>query len=143
MVDFTRSPRELELEERTQRFIREVVIPYESDPRLAHGISEEIVREMRAKARAAGLLALQAPREWGGAGLDHRETATLLRAAELYAAEFGTADGRIPATFQIVTLTGWRPAANQQKALRPGSAAQRLADALGAPEHSAGEKAGR
>ena len=81
MVDFTRSPRELELEERTQRFIREVVIPYESDPRLAHGISDEIVREMRAKARAAGLLALQAPREWGGAGLDHRETATLLRAA--------------------------------------------------------------
>ena len=69
--------------------------------------------------------------------------ATLLRAAEIYAAEFGTADGRIPATFQIVTLTGWRPAANQQKALRPGSAAQRLADALGAPEHSAGEKAGR
>ena len=53
MVDFTRSPRELELEERTQRFIREVVIPYESDPRLAHGISDEIVREMRAKARAA------------------------------------------------------------------------------------------
>jgi acyl-CoA dehydrogenase len=81
VVDFTRSPRELELEERTQRFIREVVIPYESDPRLAHGISDEIVREMRAKARVAGLLALQAPREWGGAGLDHRETATLLRAA--------------------------------------------------------------
>jgi len=40
VVDFTRSPRELELEERTQRFIREVVIPYESDPRLAHGISD-------------------------------------------------------------------------------------------------------
>jgi SAM-dependent methyltransferase len=68
--------------------------------------------------------------------------ATLLRAAEIYVREFGTPDGRVPATFQIVTLTGWRPAASQQKPLRPGSAAARLATALGATEHSAGEKAG-
>jgi acyl-CoA dehydrogenase len=81
MVDFTRSPRELELEARTKQFIREVVIPFESDPRLAHGVPDELVREMRVKAREAGLLAPQAPVEWGGYGLDHRETATVLRAA--------------------------------------------------------------
>ena len=81
MVDFTRSPRELELEARTKQFIREVVIPYESDPRLAHGVPDELVREMRVHARDAGLLAPQAPVEWGGHGLDHRETATVLRAA--------------------------------------------------------------
>ncbi len=81
MVDFTRSPRELELETRTKQFIREVVIPFESDPRLAHGVPDELVREMRVKAREAGLLAPQAPIEWGGYGLDHRETATVLRAA--------------------------------------------------------------
>jgi len=35
--------------------------------------------------------------------------ATLARAAALYAAQFAEADGRVPATFEIVTLTGWAP----------------------------------
>jgi len=56
------------------------------------------------------------------------------RMAEIYAKTFGTPDGRIPATFEIVTLTGWAPAENQQKPLEPGSATHRLADALGATE---------
>jgi hypothetical protein len=46
------------------------------------------------------------------------------------------------ATFQIIYLTAWAPHASQQKALRPGSAAARLAEALSATEISAGEKAG-
>lgn len=58
----------------------------------------------------------------------------LARACALYAARFGGPDGRIPATFEIVFLTGWAPAESQQKPLRPGSAARRLADALGVPE---------
>jgi len=37
----------------------------------------------------------------------------------------------VPATFEIVTLTGWVPHESQQKPLRPGSAQVRLADALG------------
>ncbi len=41
-----------------------------------------------------------------------------------------TPDGRTPATFQVITLTGWAPASSQPKPLRPGSAQQRLADAL-------------
>ena len=36
--------------------------------------------------------------------------ATLARACELYQAQFGEPDGRIRATFEIVTLTGWAPA---------------------------------
>ena len=59
---------------------------------------------------------------------------TLDRAAELYARHCGRDDGRVTATFEIVHLAGWAPAAGQPKPLRPGSAAQRLADALGAEE---------
>jgi len=37
-------------------------------------------------------------------------TRTLLaRAFEIYAERFGDADGRVPATFEILTLTGWTP----------------------------------
>lgn len=46
-------------------------------------------------------------------------------------------DGRVPATFEIITLTGWAPSESQPKPLRPGSATTRLADALGAHEPSA------
>lgn len=60
--------------------------------------------------------------------------AVFLRTAEIYARTYARADGRIPATFEIVVLTGWAPDPGQQKPLRPGSAAQRLADALGAAE---------
>jgi len=52
------------------------------------------------------------------------------RAAEIYAERHAEPDGRIPATFQIVWLSGWAPDASQQKPLKPGSAAARLADAL-------------
>ena len=35
--------------------------------------------------------------------------ATLARAAALYAERFGLPDGRIPATFEILFLSGWAP----------------------------------
>ena len=60
--------------------------------------------------------------------------AVLARAAEIYAATYGLPDGRIPATFEIICLTGWAAHEGQQKPLRPGSAANRLADALNAAE---------
>jgi len=65
--------------------------------------------------------------------------AVLLRAAEIYQARHGGPDGRIPATFQIVYLTGWAPDSSQQKPARPGSATARLADALGTDEKPAGD----
>lgn len=61
-------------------------------------------------------------------------SAVLLRAAQIYHDRFATAEGRIPATFEIICLTGWAPHESQQKPLRPGSAAARLADALNAAE---------
>ncbi|MBN9259428.1 MAG: methyltransferase domain-containing protein [Hyphomicrobium sp.] len=64
----------------------------------------------------------------------------LARATEVYAEKFGTPDGRIPATFEIVTLTAWAPDPSQPKPLRPGSAKTRLADALGVPEGAAPPK---
>ncbi|MBW8815790.1 MAG: methyltransferase domain-containing protein [Caulobacterales bacterium] len=36
--------------------------------------------------------------------------ALLARACELYVERFAGADGRVPATFEIITLTGWAPA---------------------------------
>lgn len=58
----------------------------------------------------------------------------LLRAAEIYVERFAAADGRVPATFEILTLTAWAPDQSQPKPLRPGSAQTRLADALGVKE---------
>lgn len=58
----------------------------------------------------------------------------LVRAAEIYHQRFAGEDGRIPATFEIIALTGWAPHEGQQKPLRPGSAAARLAEALNAAE---------
>ena len=55
-------------------------------------------------------------------------------AARIYESTYADASGRIPATFEIVYLTGWAPDASQQKPLRPGSAQSRLADALGTDE---------
>ena len=66
----------------------------------------------------------------------------LQRACSGYNRGQAGADGRVGATFEIITLTGWAPHPDQQKPLRPGSAKMRLADALGAVEHDAGEKAG-
>jgi SAM-dependent methyltransferase len=68
--------------------------------------------------------------------------ATLRRMADIYAARFADADGRLRATFEIVWLSGWAPHASQQQPLKPGSASRRLAEALGTREISAGEKAG-
>jgi len=66
--------------------------------------------------------------------------ATLRRMAEIYAQRFSDADGRLRATFEIAWLSGWAPHESQQKPLKPGSAKQRLADALGTREISTGEK---
>ncbi|HEY0053651.1 MAG TPA: methyltransferase domain-containing protein [Caulobacteraceae bacterium] len=56
--------------------------------------------------------------------------AVAARAFALYTERFAGPDGRIPATFEIISLAGWAPHESQQKPLRPGSAKMRLADAL-------------
>jgi len=66
---------------------------------------------------------------------------TLAAATRRYRELYAGADGRVPATFQIVTLTGWAPDPSQQKPLQPGSATGRLAQALGAVEVPLPDKA--
>ena len=61
------------------------------------------------------------------------------RAAALYAERHGLEDGRIPATFEIIHLAGWKPHESQQKPLARGSAKVRLADALGVKEMTGDE----
>ncbi|MFD2262302.1 methyltransferase domain-containing protein [Lacibacterium aquatile] len=60
--------------------------------------------------------------------------AVLMKAAADYAQRHAGPDGRIVASFEIITMTGWTPAEGQPRPLRPGSAKTRLADALGAKE---------
>ena len=69
--------------------------------------------------------------------------ATLQRMTEIYTHRFADPDGRLRASFEVVWLSGWAPHESQQKPLKPGSAAQRLADALGTREIPTGEKPGR
>lgn len=51
------------------------------------------------------------------------------------------AEGRIALSLELVTLTGWAPAASQPRPLAPGSATVRLAEALGTSEQGAGDLA--
>ena len=60
------------LQARIRTFIADEVIPLERDPRRTpHGPTEELRRELTARARAAGLLAPHVSREYGGLALTH------------------------------------------------------------------------
>jgi len=56
--------------------------------------------------------------------------AVLARAFEIYQSRFADPDGKVRATFDILTMTGWAPHDSQQKPLERGSAKMRLEDAL-------------
>ncbi len=58
----------------------------------------------------------------------------LARASAIYESRYRSSAGRVRATFEIITMTGWAPHESQQKPLAPGSAKARLADALGTRE---------
>ncbi len=92
--------------------------------RYAHPI--ELLRDLRAMGETNALI--ERPRT----PLTRR---LLGRALDLYAERFAEADGRVKASFEIVTVTGWAPHESQQKPLPRGSAKMRLADALGTVEH--------
>lgn len=67
---------------KVEAFVREVVAPYEHDPRLGtHGPSEDLVRELREKARAAGVMTPHIFAD--GSHLNQRDTATVLKASGL------------------------------------------------------------
>jgi acyl-CoA dehydrogenase len=70
------------LREAVRRFVEEEAIPRER-PALAHDVQalDEVIRELRAKARAAGVYAPQLAPELGGLGLSWRDRAVFLEEA--------------------------------------------------------------
>ena len=81
-MDFSLSPEQRALQERTQRFIRDVVIPYETDVRQTpHGPTEALRDELIAHARSAGLLTPHASSAHGGLGLSHVDKAIVFEEA--------------------------------------------------------------
>lgn len=62
------------------------------------------------------------------------------KTAQIYTERYAQADGRIAATLELITLTGWKPHASQQKPLRRGSAEHRLDTALQAGSLSSAQQ---
>jgi SAM-dependent methyltransferase len=62
------------------------------------------------------------------------------RAAEIYAERHADRDGRIRATFEIVSLSGWAPHESQQQPARRGSASVSLAAVLTSRDPPANEE---
>ena len=63
-------------------FVRRDIIPFESDPRwTAHGPTDELRRDLNAKAKDAGLLAVHVSKEFGGRDLSHVAKAVIFEAA--------------------------------------------------------------
>ena len=82
MIDFSLTPELAALKARTEAFIRDVVIPYEGEPREGgHGLDDSLKRELMARAREAGLLSPHVGARWGGLGLDTRSMAVVFEAA--------------------------------------------------------------
>ncbi|RVT40237.1 acyl-CoA dehydrogenase family protein [Sphingobium algorifonticola] len=76
------SARAIDIAARVEDFVRTVIIPYEKDGRrTAHGPTEELALEMKAKARAAGLMTPHILPD--GSHLHHSEVALVLRKSGL------------------------------------------------------------
>ena len=74
--------RAAEIAARVEAFVRDVVIPYEKDKRrTSHGPSDELINELKEKAREAGVLTPHILRD--GSHLTQRETATVLKKSGL------------------------------------------------------------
>jgi acyl-CoA dehydrogenase len=80
-MDFTHSPKTLELAERVRAFVDDVIIPAEARDHGAHGPEPELRAELQAAARAASLFAPHVGEELGGLGLDMREQSLVFEEA--------------------------------------------------------------
>ena len=59
---------------------------------------------------------------------------TLMRACEIYESDHADESGRVPATFELITLTGWAPAKSQPKSAPRGSGQVPLIQVLGSSD---------
>jgi len=76
-------------------------------------------------------------RAMGAANCVDSRSKTFLRrdvfnaAVDHYVQNYSDSDGRIRASFEIISMSGWAPHESQQKPLKPGSAQISLKDVLG------------
>lgn len=101
------------------------------------GFALPVVDEEKVTVRYADMFALMRDLRAMGAtnalaarGKAPTRRAILLRAAEIYQEHFADDDGRLPASFNFIYMSGWAPDVSQQKPARRGSATVSLADAL-------------
>lgn len=78
--------------------------------------------------RGTGEQAAFTPRE--GQGRRPLSRRLLARMVEVYHDLYSDPDGKVRASFEIIWLSGWAPAAGQPEPLRPGSAKASMADAI-------------
>lgn len=80
-MEFSLSPELKALQERTRRFVDDVVIPCE--PSIPHEVEpwSALRKDLQARARAEGLFLPQMRGEWGGLGLNWRECAVVYEEA--------------------------------------------------------------
>ncbi len=81
-LNFTPPAAITDLAAKVKDFVKEKIIPYETDPRwTAHGPTDELRIEMNELARAAGVFAPQVPKEYGGQALSQVGRAHVFEAA--------------------------------------------------------------
>lgn len=81
-MDFSLPAELAQLKDKVDTFVRDEIIPFESDARwTAHGPTDELRADLNAKARDAGLLGIHSPKAYGGQGLSHFEKAVVFEAA--------------------------------------------------------------
>jgi len=100
-------------------------------------VADSVLQDLSYRDAFALMADLRAMGEANALAARQRRTpprALFAEAAQRYADRFGMADGRVRATAEMIVLTGWAPGPGQQQPLRPGSAAARLAEALGTEE---------
>ena len=81
-MDFTISRQIETIAHRVRQFVDDEVIPVESELlRSGDDLSQDILHNLRAKAKAAKLWAPTMPKEWGGMGLNIQEIVPVFEAA--------------------------------------------------------------
>jgi alkylation response protein AidB-like acyl-CoA dehydrogenase len=81
-LNFTPPAAITELAARVKDFVKEKIIPYETDPRwTSHGPTDALRIEMNELAKAAGVFAPQVPKEYGGQALSQVGRAHVFEAA--------------------------------------------------------------
>ena len=122
-IDFTLSPEVEAIRERVRDFIQNVVRPAEEkigDPdKIERSAYLNLLLQMRADAKAAGLWLPHMPKEWGGMGLGHVELAMVQ--AEAAKAYYGpwVLNCQAPDEGNMHTLLHWATDAQKEKYLRP------------------------